>query len=133
MPEYDAAWRPQAETLASQAGSLLADLVRRHGILEGATSYMEGEAFSTDGVRNAFARLGWAPRLGERVMAAEVGARLGVAPRYHRLLARLLGILAEDGLLQQADGGWCVVAPVGGHDPAARRAGCWRRIPSAVP
>ena len=122
MPEYDAAWMPQAETLALQAGSLLADLVRRHGISAGATSFMEIEAFSTAWVRHAFARLGWAPSLGEHVMAAEVAARLGVAPRYHRLLARLLGILAEDGLLRQADGGWCVVAPVGGHDPAARRA-----------
>ena len=130
VAEYDAAWMPQAETLASQAGSLLAGLVRRHGISTSATSFMEIEAFSTAWVRHAFARLGWTPSPGEHVMAGELAARLGVAPRYDRLLARLLGILAEDGLL--AASGRRLVRRRAGRRPRSRPRGA-RRLLAAHP
>ena len=53
-------------------------------------------------VVRAFQRLGFAPGEGERVKAASLASRLGVAPAHHRLLGRLVAILAEDGWLRRA-------------------------------
>ena len=67
-------------------------------------------------------RLGWTPRLGERVDEAELAARLRIAPQHRRLFGRMLAILAEVGILGRSaapDDGWTVTAvPVGG-DPGA--------------
>ena len=47
--------------------------------------------------------LGWSPPVGERVAdAVALATRLGVARRHHRLFARLLEILVEEGLLTRA-------------------------------
>ncbi len=61
-------------------------------------------------VRRAFTRLGWDPRPGERVAAAPLAARLGVQPHYHRLVERLLAVLAEDGGLAARGEGYEVQA-----------------------
>lgn len=60
-------------------------------------------------VRNTFGALGWAPSAGERFNAAVLADSLKILPRHHRLLNRLLEILAEAGDLQQVREDWLVV------------------------
>lgn len=75
-------------------------------------------------IMKAFATLGWVPVSGEKVEPESLGARLGVIPRYHRLLRRYLEILAEDGTLVQLGGEWKVGSVQDAPDPAAT----WRSI-----
>lgn len=52
----------------------------------------------------------WSSRVGMIVSAAEMGANLGIAGRYLRLVKRFLSILAEEGILESAgDDGWTIV------------------------
>lgn len=60
---------------------------------------------------NAFAELGACFAPGERLSASGLVARLGIAPRYERLTHRLLGMLAETGLLAGDGTDWRVAAP----------------------
>ena len=80
-------------------------------------------------VLRAFADLGWAPVEGERVDAATLAVTLGIQGKHRRLLACLLGILAEEGVLRRVDGGWVVLTPL----PPADVAGAERRIAGQFP
>ena len=75
-------------------------------------------------IMSAFKTLGWVPVPGEKVAPESLGARLGVIPRYHRLLRRYLDILAEDGTLVKLEGEWKVGSVPDAPDPAAT----WRSI-----
>jgi len=57
-------------------------------------------------VQRAFRDLGWAPSSGERWTTGSLGERLGIEPNFHRLLGRMLEILAEDGLLDRDADQW---------------------------
>jgi acyl transferase domain-containing protein/NADPH:quinone reductase-like Zn-dependent oxidoreductase/SAM-dependent methyltransferase/acyl carrier protein len=59
-------------------------------------------------VVEAFAELGWTPRRGESVEVSTLMARLGIQPQHRKLLARLLEILCEDGVLTATASGWAV-------------------------
>lgn len=87
------------------------------------------DALSYQYVLRAFADLGWAPVVGERVDAAALTATLGIQGKHRRLLACLLGILAEEGVLRCVDGGWVVLTPL----PPADVVGAERRIAGQFP
>ena len=80
-------------------------------------------------VLRAFADLGWAPVVGERVDAATLTVTLGIQGKHRRLLACLLGILAEEGVLRRVDGSWVVLAPLPPADVVAAE----RRIAGQFP
>ena len=75
-------------------------------------------------------RLGWQPRLGERLVPGALADQLAVLPRHRRLFGRLLEMIAEDGLLQPLDGGYEVLDVPVPSDPEARRAGLLVRFPA---
>ena len=87
------------------------------------------DALSYQYVLRAFADLGWVPLAGERVDAAALAATLGIQGKHRRLLACLLGILAEEGVLRRVDGGWVVLTPL----PPADVVGAERRIAAQFP
>jgi acyl transferase domain-containing protein/acyl carrier protein len=57
-------------------------------------------------VVRALRQLGAALKPGQRLSRTELAESLGVVPRYHRLLERMLGMLAEEGALAPAGDGW---------------------------
>jgi acyl transferase domain-containing protein/SAM-dependent methyltransferase len=59
-------------------------------------------------VCEAFRDLGWKAQAGERVVLEVLAARLGVGERHHRMLARMLEMLVEDGYLSEVGDGWIV-------------------------
>jgi acyl transferase domain-containing protein/SAM-dependent methyltransferase len=114
-----------SERVSSQAGALEAEM--------GAVIYRD--AFEQFGrlasayIGEAFARLGWAPRSGDRFSADELQRRLGIIDRHRRLLRRMLNILAEDGNLRADGDHWVIVRPLERRDAAAMQAELAVRFP----
>ena len=110
-PFYEVAWQiddrkredcvswPAPRTLENEIGSRLEPLARQHDLAGYHRATVALDAYCGAWIARAFVELGWSPRVGERVTSDDLGERLGVAPRYRRLLVRLLDILVEDGLL----------------------------------
>jgi acyl transferase domain-containing protein/NADPH:quinone reductase-like Zn-dependent oxidoreductase len=124
-PLYQIAWEeqtpwPAPAALAAQLAPALETLARTHDLAGYHQGFLAAEALSTDWSAAALGALGWAPREGDPVAAETLAAKLGVVPRYRRLLARLLDILAEDGLLRSSGPGWIVVRPPAPQDATAR-------------
>jgi len=132
-PVPGAGWMPTPAELAAQAGPRLDALSREHDLADYQEAFVALEAMSAAWIARALGELGWSPAPGERVQADELARRLKIAPRYHRLLPRLLAILAEDGWLR-ADGGAFTVTnwhPV--SDPAQRVAPLLQCHPASRP
>jgi acyl transferase domain-containing protein/NADPH:quinone reductase-like Zn-dependent oxidoreductase/SAM-dependent methyltransferase len=95
----DARWLPAPDALHAQAGAHLSGLLGAHGMDAYQQAFVALESLCADWLARTFIDLGWQPRVGETVQAPALAEQLRVVPRYHRLLARLLDILAEDGVL----------------------------------
>ena len=80
------------------------------------------EDVCVDYVVAAMAELGLPLTPGLRMDAGEEASRLGIQPRHHRLFDRLLGILADAGLLTRAGSAWLVERVPRRVQPAERMA-----------
>jgi acyl transferase domain-containing protein/acyl carrier protein len=129
----DAAWLPAPGALAAQAGPLLEGLARDNGLDDYHQAFLALESLSADWIVRALDGLGWRPAVGEAVEAGALARRLGLAPRYHRLLPRLLAILAEDGLLRAEGAGWRVQRWAVPGDPMPRATALLERHPASRP
>ncbi|MBX9645645.1 MAG: SDR family NAD(P)-dependent oxidoreductase [Xanthobacteraceae bacterium] len=111
--EDGVSWLPAPRTLENEIGSRLEPLARQHDLEGYHRATVALDAYCGAWIARAFVELGWSPRVGERVSSDDLGERLGVAPRYRRLLVRLLDILVEDGLLARDkatdEAGWVVL------------------------
>lgn len=133
QPDTGATWLPSPGVLAAQAGPLLNGLAREHDLDDYQRAFLSLEAMSAGWIARALIGLGWAPRPGEPVRAAALAAALGIAPRYHRLLPRLLTILAEEGWLRADAGGWTVADWPVQPDPGTLVPALLERHPAARP
>jgi len=129
----DAAWLPAPGALAAQAGPLLEGLARDNGLDDYHQAFLALESLSADWIVRALDGLGWRPAVGEGVDAGALARRLALAPRYHRLLPRLLAILAEDGLLRAEGTGWRVQRWAVPGDPMPRAMALLERHPASRP
>lgn len=66
----------------------------------------------------ALESLGWRPRAGDELTPAALRQELGILPRHERLVARMLEMLAEDGLLSRQGAAFAVAAVPRPVDPA---------------
>ncbi len=64
------------------------------------------DALSLAYILQACVDLGWKFALGQSFTATQMATQLGVSARHHRLFARLLEILREEGFLQHEDETW---------------------------
>ena len=74
---------------------------------------------SIDYVVAAFAKAGFTFQAGAEWRTDQIAQKAGVIPSYHPLLARLLGMLAEAGILQRKQDSWQVVKTPAVSDPTA--------------
>ncbi len=133
QPEAGATWLPVPSALATQAGPLLDGLAREHDLDDYQEAFLSLEAMSAKWIARALSELGWMPKAGDRVEADALSRTLGVAPRYHRLVPRLLSILAEDGWLRGDGAGWTVISWPAMGDPMAEVAALVQRHPASRP
>ena len=130
-PVDDAAWSPPLATIVEQVSPALHALAREERLAEYEQGFIALEALSAQWIVRALRDLGWSPRVEESLNAKTLAARLGVAPRFHRLLDRLLAILEEDGLLNRTAEGFVVACMPPPGDPAAATAAVLAQHPSS--
>ena len=128
---HDAAWLPTPSRLARELETKLPELAREHALDQYHQGFLAVEALSTQWIARAFRALGWHLTVGDRVSGPTLARKLGITARYHRLLDRLLGILAEDGVLRRTAQDFVVVAALGTDDPAANSAAALAQHPSS--
>lgn len=141
---YDTDWEalPPVATDAAPPGSMAALLAPAAAEARRLTSTPDGRRLpeldaELERVAGAYAvqalrTLGWDPTVGATIEAEALGARLAVLPRQARLFARLLDILAEDGVLVAEATGWRVVRALPTLDAAAMARELLARHPDAA-
>ncbi|MBV8273853.1 MAG: SDR family NAD(P)-dependent oxidoreductase [Verrucomicrobia bacterium] len=108
---------PAPELLADSARSELRALAASENLSIYEAFVPKLEALSTCFVNQAMNRLGWSPQLGETFTTRELADRLAVVSTQRRLFNRLLGILAEDGMLKSEGDRWRVLKPLQAQAP----------------
>ena len=119
--------------LAAALEPRAADLGAAEGLSMYDTLLPALEMLSGRYVMRAFRELGWSAAPGARVETESLAAALGVEAKRHRLLARLLGIMAEEGVLRPEGGGWRVIAPLPAVDVEGAERDLLRKFPTEVP
>lgn len=128
---YEAEWRPQArqsprpcveyvpapaEIHARLAPEL--DTIRAQpGLDQYNQALKAADALCVDYVSWALAELGWQFTPSQRFTTAAMAEELAVVSQHRRFLNRLLGILAEAGVLRRTDDEWEVLKAIEAHDP----------------
>ena len=116
VPLYELAWHPvpvaSAEVAPADIGQLtdaatraFAELAPRHRLDSYDTILPALDELSAGHVHGAFRALGFDDSPGRTFMAADEAVTLRVVPRHVPLFRRLLGILAEDGVLDVVEPG----------------------------
>ncbi|MEP7311634.1 MAG: beta-ketoacyl synthase N-terminal-like domain-containing protein, partial [Pseudomonadota bacterium] len=128
-------WLPTVAELGAHAGPMLPGLLQEHDVDAYQRAFLELEVMSADWICDSLQQLGWHPAPGERLTTQSLHSRLGIVPRYERLLGRFLEILAEDGYLQREDRGegWRVQASLPPPGLPVDIAAVCRRHPSSGP
>ncbi len=103
---------PAPSEIAASVSRSVDDLAARHGMAEYGRRLPELDALCRDLIIEAVSALGWRPAPATRVDEPALAAELGIAAQHRRLFGRLLGILAEDGLLAREGEGWVVERPL---------------------
>ncbi len=113
------AWTPETQR------QLLDDLTHRAGHLRSEHGFdrydqlhPELDAVCAVYIANAFRSAGWNLNPGNTLTTEENAARCSIAPKHRMLFARLLGILAEDGVLLRQGDSWTAARPLSEEDPA---------------
>ncbi|MBD2208741.1 SDR family NAD(P)-dependent oxidoreductase [Nostoc linckia FACHB-104] len=94
--------------------------------------FTQMEALSVAYIIAAFAQMGRKLQLGEGFTTADIITQLGIVNRHHRLLHRLLEILAQAGYLQQIDSQWQVRQTIQESNPDTQLHLLLAKYPSAT-
>jgi acyl transferase domain-containing protein len=112
LPAETADWLPAPAVLEAAVGPAFTALADGQGLDDYQRAFIDLEALCADWIVAALAELGWRPVAGTSVTRDGLAEQLGVVPRYRRLLARYLEILAEDNVLEARGAGWTAVRPL---------------------
>lgn len=124
----NAGWLPAPQDLAAQLQPAMADAAGKAGWYG---EFFSGlDALVAAHARAALEQLGVAWQPGQALNSDALMQQLGIVPGYRRLLGRLLAILAEQGQLHAAAGGW-MIADAAAVDSGALLAGLSANFPGA--
>jgi NADPH:quinone reductase-like Zn-dependent oxidoreductase/SAM-dependent methyltransferase len=118
-PGASASFLPQSKAFADRLTATLGAVRESHGVDVYDALLPELDRLCARYVSAALGKLGWAPAPGDRVAAGDICERLGVLPKYERMLLRCLEMLVEDGFLERSAEGWRVLRTLETADPAA--------------
>ncbi len=129
-PLRDNDYMPAGELIQQQLVSHAAKIVEWSGwkAQRNATA-KQLDVLSASYIIQALNRLGWQLPQGDHVTTDSLVQKLGIVPRYQRLLQRLLGFLVEDGALIKEGDGWTVI----GSLPAIDSNAAWRSVLDGFP
>ena len=95
--------------IAGRVAAQFDSLSREHGFDCYEELRPELDRLTFEQITRALAGCGWRPAYGETIGADELVERFGVLPRHLRLLARMLKILGEEGMLERVGKRWKVL------------------------
>ena len=121
---------PPARDLGTALDIASADLGVRHGAAAYAAAAPVLEAAATGYVMRALRQLGLKLETGAEFTFGAAAEALGIAERHHRLLRRMLGMLADDGVLSGSGRRWRVRSTPADVDPDALVAGLLTETPA---
>jgi acyl transferase domain-containing protein/NADPH:quinone reductase-like Zn-dependent oxidoreductase/SAM-dependent methyltransferase len=138
---YELAWEetPRRITAVAQSAAFLpgpariADELQYRqdpGLEQFASLLPRLEALSTQYFRQVLAELGWSTQEQHRFTTESIARDLRVLPRYHRLLARMFEMLAEDGYVAQEGSEWKVLRTPLITDPEGELATLLKEYPA---
>ena len=105
---------PSAREISTRLQSRVRELVTDNQPLQRHRQQLlpQLERASLTFIVRAFAQMGWSYPIGETINLSAVAQTLAVVPQHQRLLARLLQILSEEGILASRPGQWTVLQPL---------------------
>jgi acyl transferase domain-containing protein len=108
----------------------VAELAAHNGLTGSAELLPQLDALSVAYALLAFEKLGYAFTMSQRVTVDVLAQVAGIAGQHHALLRRILGVLAEEGILLPEGDGWVVAAVPTASDPQARLTALAQRYPA---
>jgi acyl transferase domain-containing protein/acyl carrier protein/ubiquinone/menaquinone biosynthesis C-methylase UbiE len=111
---------PSPVLLAETANNELCALVKSERLEIYGELIPKLEALSAAFIKRAFSRMGFFSPSDEYFTTRELTERLAVIPAHRRLFERLIGILAEEGVLRAEGDGWIVLRPLEALSPDLR-------------
>ncbi|MBD2364812.1 SDR family NAD(P)-dependent oxidoreductase [Anabaena minutissima FACHB-250] len=144
---YQVEWRQKVHFVSSQLSpdylvspaqvsikisAKLPDILAHFDWSEYQQVFTQMEALSVTYIIHAFAQMGRKFQLGQRFATADIITQLGIVNRHHRLLHRLLEIVADAGYLQQSDLQWQVINILQDSNPDTKLNLLLAKYPSAV-
>ncbi|MCB0190965.1 MAG: SDR family NAD(P)-dependent oxidoreductase, partial [Anaerolineae bacterium] len=129
---YEITWQPRAlfglpadylpepEHLRQMVTAEISRLLAERDLGAYKAAVAELESVSIDYVLAVLTQAGFVFQREHRWDTEQIARQLGVIPRYHRFLKRLLGMLVEIGVLQSKDDHWRVLRVPNGRDPQQR-------------
>jgi acyl transferase domain-containing protein/acyl carrier protein len=112
------AMMPAPAYVAAQLRDGTDELLLSHGLDKYETLRPVLDAAAAAYAVTAFGKLGWTPRVGERVSTSDVLDRMKIIPKQRALAGQMLAWLADDGVLRRDGEGWVVVRSAS-HEHAA--------------
>ncbi|MGK7876650.1 MAG: SDR family NAD(P)-dependent oxidoreductase [Xenococcaceae cyanobacterium] len=106
VPDYLPAIKEYNRSLQSE----LKELIANSDLDTYKEAVQDLEKLSLGYIIKAFKTLGWNPQVGQSFTADSLAQQLGVINKYRRLLARLLEILGNEGILRQKDREWTIAS-----------------------
>jgi acyl transferase domain-containing protein/SAM-dependent methyltransferase/aryl carrier-like protein len=122
---------PAPSDLAIAAGDRFYEIARENDFAVYDRLTPELDRLTADYIGEALLRLGFDATPGRAFDASGEARRLQIAPRYHRLFARQLAILADHGVLQPQQDGYSVMRPEPTGEADARCAELLIKFPEA--
>lgn len=144
---YEVKWRPQPhlrraeiqppdsieqiglEELSRGLQPRVIELRAQNGLAATAGLLPQIDALSAAAILQAFAQLGWTFTAARPVTVDALTQATGIAAQHRALLRRMLGVLAEEGILLPEGDGWQVVSTPVVSDPQTRLAALAARYP----
>ncbi len=127
-PDYLPAPRQIVERLRPDTEELITQLDRKRFY----ETTGQGDYLARVYVYEAFRKLGWKPRVGDRMTVESFAKRFHIAPAHWRLLGHIFDILAEDGALKKMGQEWEVLTLPDVPDSRVLWRKLWNSAPGAM-
>lgn len=108
-PALTVGFLPALDELVKQVQPSLSSMNQQYGLEEYHSLAPQIDALSVAYIIHAWQQLGWTAQAGERMTVKSLAEKLGILAQYHRLLERMLAMLAEDGFLRPVGPDWEVL------------------------
>ena len=106
LPSQIADYIPHPEKIAQAVQSQVPSLTNQYQLTLYQPLALELDNLSAAYILKAFTQLNWQPQINQHLSVESLARALKILPQHHRLLARMIEILAEEKILQKVELAW---------------------------